>query len=195
MLKELIERFADRTELPIEVEEIAQAIIELGVQDEIHFVDVDADPSKIHGAFVRFTYRPQMYGDPVFVTHIPYNKNEPLEQQRVVCAKELIHIFDDNIEETDTEDEVPEFLDKLLGPLTTDDFGVADYMAAKDKFALYQCLPLLFPRAALQVARAAIENKDRTLEEIAEWAKLPRNIVDFMLKPEWEELNGKLTDV
>lgn len=192
MLKNLIELFEDRVELPIEVQEIADAIIQLGVQDEIHFVDVDAEPSKIHGAFARFRYNNGVYAEPIWVTHIPYNRNESLEQQRVVCCKEMMHIFDSELEKTDTEAEVPDFLDKLIGPLSTDDFGLADYMAAKDKFALYQCLPLLFPKAALHIAREAIEAGTKSPEEVAEWAKLPKSLVNLMLNTDWDDLNDVL---
>lgn len=192
MLKELIKQFEGRTQLPIEVEEIAQAIIDRGFQDEIHFVDVDADPASIHGAFARFTYHKQMYGEPVLVTHIPYNARDPLELQRVVCCKEMMHIFDSDLERTDKEGEIPEFLDKLLGPLTTDDLGLADYMAAKDKVAVYMCFPLLLPKAALQVARQAVKDGLKTHEEIADWAKVPLNVVKLMLEDDWETVNGAL---
>ncbi|MEZ5752286.1 MAG: hypothetical protein R3D60_10075 [Paracoccaceae bacterium] len=192
MLKELVQQFENCLELPIEVEDIAAAIIRLGVADEIHFVPVAADPATIHGAFVRFRYHPVPYGDPVWVTHIPYNSADPLDLQRVVCCKEMMHIFDSDLERTDTRTEVPEFMDKLLGPLTTEDFGLADYMASKDKLAVYMCLPLLFPKAALQVAREAVKDRSRTPEEIAEWAKLPLRLVNLMIQEDWDTINGLL---
>lgn len=192
MLRKLVEQFEDRTELPIEVSEISRAIIDLGCQDEIHFVAVDAEPAHIHGAFARFTYHRAAYGEPIWVTHIPYNARDSLEQQRVVCCKEMVHIFDTDLELTDTKEEVPDFLDKLLGPMTTDDFGLADFMAAKDKVALYQCLPLLFPKAALRIAREEVEAGRKTPEEVADWAKMPVNLVRLMLNKAWDTINGAL---
>jgi hypothetical protein len=195
MLNSVIQRFAMRVELPIEVSEIAAAIIEEGVQDEIHFVPVEADRSQIHGAFARFRYRPRVYADPIWVTHIPYNSNDSLPWQRVTCCKELVHIFDREIECTDTEEEVPEFIEKLLGPLSTEDYGIADLMAGKDKLALYQCLPLLLPRAALLVAREAVQSGRKTVEEVAEWAQMPVGLVRMMLGEQWEVLNGAIGGV
>ena len=192
MLKELIERFEQRTELPIEVEEIASAIVELNLQDHLFFFDVSADPSKIRGAFYQFRYRPGVYADPLLISLIPYNSNDSLDWQRVICCKEMMHIFDSDLERTDTKEEVPEFLDKLLGPLSTDDFGLADFMAAKDKIAVYQCLPLLLPRAALQAGRQAVSAGHLTAEEIAEKAVMPVNLVRLMLEEEWDRLNGIL---
>jgi len=173
-------------------EEIAAAISDLGFQDEVYFYDVEADRASIRGAFYQFKYRPGVYADPQLVTLVPYNSNDSLEWQRVVCCKEMMHIFDSELERTDTEDEVPEFMDKLLGPLSTDDFGVADFMAAKDKVALYQCLPLLLPKAALQIARKAVNDKRATPEQVAEWANIPVKLVLLMLEPEWDSINGAL---
>jgi len=193
MLAELIEKFADRVELPIDVQEVADAITDLGFQDEVRFYDVKADSSKIRGVFDQFTYRPGVYAEPVLVTLIPYNSNDPVEWQRVVCCKEMMHIFDSDLERTDTPDEIPDFLDKLLGPLSTDDFGLADFMAARDKVAMYQCLPLLMPKAALEVARSAVDSGQKSASEVAEWAKLPERLVRFMLLKEWDTINGALT--
>lgn len=194
MLKELIKRLEDRTELPIEVEEVVAILVELGCKDEIRFYDVAADPTKIHGAFDQFIYHPGVYADPQFVALIPYNSSDPTEWQRLVCCKEMMHLFDSELERTDSVDEVPSFLDKLLGPMSTEDFGLADFMAIKDKVATYQCLPLLMPRAALQAARQAVESGQKTPQEIADWAKIPLLFVNLMLAEHWETLNGALHD-
>jgi hypothetical protein len=103
-----------------------------------------------------------------------------------------MHLFDRDIERTDKEDEVPSFLDKLLGPLSTDDFGLADLMAVKDKIATYQCLPLLMPKAALSIARRAVAEEKKTPQEVANWAKLPLPFVELMLDEQWETINGAL---
>jgi hypothetical protein len=70
------------------------------------------------------------------------------EWQRLVCAKELIHVMDGNAEKTNTSDELQGLIDKIIGPLSTEDFGLADLMAAKDKLAIYQALGVIFPDAA-----------------------------------------------
>ena len=190
MLRELIKYFEDRTELPVEVEDIAAAIIKLGFQDNIHFFDISADLSRIRGTFYQFWYRPGVYADPLMITLVPYNKNDSLEWQRIVCCKEMMHIFDSDLERTDTKEEVPEFLDKILGPLSTDDYGVADFMAAKDKVAMYQCLPLLLPSAAIQIARQAVADEILTIEDVARKASMPASLVGIMLEKEWDTLNG-----
>lgn len=192
MLNRLIEKFETRVDLPIDLEEISKAITELGFSDEIKFQGVDADSTQLRGAFYQYHYHRAMYAEPTWVTCIFYNQEEPVEMQRVICCKELMHIFDSKMERTDTMEEIPRFIDKLLGPLAADEYGQADYQAAKDKVALYQCLPLLFPKAALQEARQAVQKGRKTPEEIAKWAAIPLNIAEFMLDENWDNLNNSL---
>ena len=195
MLRELIDRFSGVTELPVEVDEIAKCITDMGVQDEIYLFPTDTDTEKIRGAHHRFTYHKSVYGDPQFVTHIVYSKNDALELQRVIAVKEMIHIFDDELAKTNTGDEVSHLLDKLVGPLSSEDYGLADLQATKDRLALYQSLPLLMPRAALDEARQAVRNESKTPDDIAEWSCMPVELVRLMLSDEWVSINGALDDL
>lgn len=193
MLKKIIGNLKERTALPIQVEEIAQAIVAEGLQDTIYFKSIEGeDPAQIHGAFWRYTRRPNVYADPEFIALIPYNAADTIEWQRVTCCKEMVHLFDSDMERTDKADEVVALLDRLLGRMSTDDFSVADLMAGKDKLALYHCLPLLLPKAALLIARADIEAGRRTVEQVAKAAGMPIGLVRMMLNPEWDTLNGHL---
>jgi hypothetical protein len=83
-------------------------------------------------------------------------------------------------------------LDRLLGRMSTDDFGVVDLMAGKDKLALYYSLPLLLPKAALDIARADVSDGRKTAEDIALEAGMPLGLVRLMLNSEWDTLNGHL---
>lgn len=192
MLNRLIEKFENRVDLPIELEEISKAITELGFSDEIVFQGVAADSAQLRGAFFKYYYHRAMYAEPTWVTCIFYNEEEPAEMQRVICCKELMHIFDSKMERTDAKEEIARFIDKILGPLSADEYGQADFQAAKDKVALYQCLPLLFPKAALQAARQAVQAGRKTPEEIAKLASIPLNIAEFMLDENWDNINNSI---
>jgi len=195
MLQELIHHFEAEVELPIEVEEISIKINSMGIQDEIYFFPVDIDPTEIRGAYCQFRIRPALYGEPKWVTHIAYSQHLDIEWQRVICAKELVHIFDPGVAKTNTEEEVSQLLDKLVGPLSSEDYGFADLQAAKDRLALYQCLPLLLPKAYLDIARKAVEAGHKTPEDIAAEAVIPLRFVILMLSDEWETLNGALAEL
>jgi hypothetical protein len=194
MLKKIVESLKDRTALPVEVEEISAAIIREGCQDTIYFKGIDEeDPAQIHGAFWQYVRRPGVYADPEFVALIPYNNRDTVAWQRVTCCKEMVHLFDSDLERTDKSDEVVDLIGRLLSRLSTDDFGVVDLMASKDKLALYYCLPLLLPKAALLVARDAVKAGTLTVKKVAEDACMPIGLVRLMLNEEWDTLNGHLT--
>lgn len=194
MLKKLIDDNEDRRELPVEVSELVDAITAEGWEDVIYLKPVEADISEIHGAFWRYTRSPGVYCAPEMVALIPYNANDSIEWQRVTCAKELMHLFDTVLERTDQDDEVWALINRLLGRFSSDDVGLADLMAGKDKLALYMCLPLLLPRAALLEAREAIESGQLTVQDVAEEAVLPVGLVELMLDPEWDTFNGALLE-
>ena len=193
MLKTIIASLKDRIDLPIQVEEIAAAGVASGCTDIVYFKGVDGeDPAQIHGAFWHYTRRPNLYAEPDYIALIPFNLNDSLPWQRVTCCKEMVHIFDSELERTDRPDEVVDLLDRLLGRMSTDDFGVVDLMASKDKLALYYSLPLLMPKAALEAARRDIAEKRKTPADVAAQAGMPLGLTLLMLNSEWDTLNGQL---
>ena len=100
--------------------------------------------------------------------------------------------MDARVEKTKTPEEVEGLLEKLLGPLSTEDFGLADFMAAKDKFALYQCLPILFPEAARARAAEKLKAGEKTIEQIADWALLPVPLARLVMTDGWPAMRRQL---
>lgn len=193
-LRKLVDKIAAVDQLPVEIEDVRDELIRLGFQDKIIFSDEDMDPAKLRGILYKFIQRPAVYGDPEMVSMIVYSSRLSIDWQRVVSGKELVHIMDKPSESAKTEEEVQAFLDKLLGPLSTEDFGLADLMAATDKLAVYQCLPLLFPQAARDQAVALFKSGEKTLPQIADWAVLPPNFIELMLGDGWPSLCDLLID-
>jgi len=192
MLSDLIEYFSRMHELPIKIEDIASQINAMGIQDEIYIFQADTNPTKVRGGFHQFTYSKGVYADPQRVTHIVCSKNVPLEWRRVICAKELVHIFDTTAARTSTKEEASQLLDRLVGPLSSEDYGLVDLQAAQDRLALYQSLPLLMPNAALSVARDSVARNLKTIEDVSRWACMPIEFVRLMLSDEWKDVNGVL---
>lgn len=193
-MKKLVAEFSEQTGVPIEIGDIAAKLIEQGYQDEIYFHPVDSNPEVVRGVFYQFRYSPGVYVEPVWVTHISYSANLPVEWQRVICAKELVHIFDHQTAKTNTGVEVSQLLDKLVGPLSTEDYSLADLQAATDRVALYQCLPLLLPRSVLEIGRASMRAGHLDIEEFSAELCMPVALVRLMLSDEWDGVNGELYD-
>ena len=116
MLRRLVERFQDRTELPIEIEEIRDVLIELGVQDKIIFSPEQLDTGILTGAYYQWCEHAAAYGEPILTTLIVFPANEDLAWQRAICAKELVHVCDKQIVKTQTPEMVEELAQKVVGP-------------------------------------------------------------------------------
>jgi hypothetical protein len=192
MIKDLVEEFAGRSELPIEVHEITTVVREKHYQDELFLKPVDAQSGALLGMFHQYNRSVAVYAEPVLVTEILYNKNVSVEWQRVVCCKELVHLSDKLTERVSKLDEVDRLVEKLLGPLSSEDYGFTDLVAAKDKLALYQCLPLLFPYTSVIIGREALSTGRKTLDEIADWAQVPVDLIKFMLDEGWDRISQEL---
>jgi hypothetical protein len=188
MFSKLYQEFAGKTALEIDIKDVADFLVKCGCQDSIIFVPEQMDPGEIRGLYVQYTTHPGVYTAPELVTLVIYPGNAPVDMQRVVCCKELIHVCDGNAAKTNSPEEVDALVEKLLGPLSTEDYGLADLMASVDKIAFYQALAILFPEAARAVALQRIADKAATPEDIAAWAGLPLSMVNLVLSDQWGEV-------
>jgi hypothetical protein len=184
----LLDYLSETRELPVEIKELISVLVDAGIQDEIYLRPVNTDPGSLRGAIRQFRKHQGVYGEALWVTHIVYSQNSPLEWQRITCAKEIVHLFDKDIEKTDTIEEVMGLIDKLVGPLTTETFGVVDIQATVDRFAVYKCLPLLLPKAALSDAKLSVSRGELSIQEVAEAACMPSELVSIMISDEWDKV-------
>lgn len=193
MLKKLAAHFENREQLPIELPEIRTAILSFGVQDSIVFSGEDMDPGRCRGAFYQYTNRSGIYGDLQLNTLIVYSKKLDITWQRMICCKEVIHVLDHAAAKTKDATAVVALAEKVLGPLSSETYGLADLMAASDRIALYQALAVIFPMAAWQVAMAKFRAGKKTAIEIAEWACLPADLIEHVvLQDGWPRLRDEL---
>ncbi|SMX29396.1 hypothetical protein TRP8649_03530 [Pelagimonas phthalicica] len=195
MLRALIEKFQDCVMLPIEIDEIRDAIIELGVQDKIIFSGEDLDTGVLKGAFYQWYESSGMYAESTWTTLIVYPDGEPIEMQRVICAKELIHICDKAIARTHTPELIDKLAKKVLGPFESPDTSSADLMATIDKLAQYQGLDLLLPKAAREIARDKISKGLLTPSDVAEAAVMPLSQTLLVLDESWEDISSFLCTI
>jgi hypothetical protein len=191
----LVNHFAEFHEVPIEVSpDVRNVMVDvLRVQDEIIFCKEDMSPDELRGAYYQYTKRDGVYGEPKFCSVIVYCSSMSLDWQRMICCKELVHVLDKKIEKTDTKEEG--LATRLLGPLSTEDFGIVDIMASKDRWALYVALGVLFPKAARDNAKAAIASGAESIETVAEKAVLPRTLIGLALRDEWDGILEEVTSL
>lgn len=193
----LFEMFDEIETLPVQVSEIRDALIRHGFQDVIIFQDADLDPNVIKGLFFKYVESSGVYGDPVFVAKILYPREADLATQRLICAKELIHLCDPSYLQVNTPEKVNKLAEALLGPMEVgvDESMFAEILAKTDAIAEYQCLDLLFPKAARRRQRSLLESGQTTKEEIAALADIPERYISLALNNGWEEVSEGLRAV
>lgn len=195
MFKKLLAAIEGRDDQPIEIEGIAAELVNLGCQDEFIFSPQNTDPGVLRGIYYQYIKHNQAYGQPILVTLIVYSQNVSLEWQRMISCKELIHVCDSAAAKTDTRAEVDSLLEKLLGPLSTEDYGLADFQTSVDRLALYQALGLLFPLGARAQALKQIKDGNATVDEIVTWAVVPKPLILMALTDEWPGVFEALADI
>src|SRR5262249_7501943 len=90
-LLKLIREFSTRTGLPVEIDHIVDYLRSCGLKDEVYFWDVDMNTTVLRGTIVHWEYLRE--GWIYKVADIYTAKSLSLEEQRLVQAKELLHIL------------------------------------------------------------------------------------------------------
>ncbi|TDL88021.1 hypothetical protein [Meridianimarinicoccus aquatilis] len=189
MFKNLQAKFDGRTELPIEIQEICDALVEMGYQDDIRVVGEEMDLDQLLGTYVQFT-EPSggTYSEPRLVSLIIYPTNIDLASRRIVCAKELVHVCDANVAQTNNANDIMELAMVLAGQASIGDEPRMTMKVAADILAQQKGLMLLFPKAARVIARQKVADGQITLEDLAGKLMLPCSTVEDMLDDDWDTL-------
>lgn len=187
MLFRLVQRFASRVTLPIEVDEVIEALTSFGWQDEIRIQPVDTDPGILRGTCVQWHESPAPYAQPSLVTLITYSSKMDLEHQRLVCVKELVHACDPPALRVRNSDRLRNVLEKLVLPLQADQGSLENLINIQERIAIYQALAILFPLPAREAALDGLTTGKYSFEEIVRWACLPNSYVGVVLHDRWPE--------
>ena len=100
-----------------------------------------------------------------------------------------MHIFDEDGAMTSSPDDLAGLVDRLLAKSGgAGDFTLADFMAWRDRLALYDCLPLLLPKAARAKCVQLIADRKATRKQISDLACIPDNLCALILTDEWPEV-------
>lgn len=196
MFKNLQAKFDGRTELPIEVQDICDALMEMGYQDDIRVVEEEMDTTQLLGTYVQFTEPAGgMYSESQLVSLIVYPSNLPSEIQRIICAKELVHVCDARVSKTSNPQDIMELAQVLSGRAAIGDEPRMTMKVAADMLAQQKGLMLLFPKAARAIARQQINDNAITLDELSDLLQLPAATVEDMLQEDWEVLAEQVANV
>ncbi len=117
--------------------------------------------------------------------------------QRVICCKELMHLFDGEVSLTRTPEDVSDLVDGVLdlskalssGPLTTTNQTLLDHMA------LLMALAVLFPHEIRDDFIAAHDSGRMSVGDIAEEFDIPASCIPTLLNKAWDATRAILLKV
>jgi hypothetical protein len=187
-IKKLIDFFSTFSIFPVELNDVRDQIVEeYKVSDEIEFLTVDVDMAALRGLHYRYQKKDAV-GKIATHSLIIVNKNLPIEEQRVVGCKEMIHILDEKMFRTSTPDAVALLASRLLTTPVAADFGAADLAVIKDQWAEYQALAVLFPEEARDELTTLYNAGKISLAEVSSRLVLPQDKVAFVMTTDWPKL-------
>ena len=187
-VRKIIEAFAVRTTLPISPNDVKAIAIDLGMRDRITFVGVDLNPAHLLGMFYSYFEATGVYSVPDVCAYIYYERRQPTSWQRLVCCKEMLHMFDHQSQKTAKRDEVEKLIVDMargLGGFDAETFGLHGLI---DQITIMRALAILFPIEAREVLLPKLKSNDITLEEISAIADLPLPFVNIVMGEKWPEI-------
>jgi hypothetical protein len=187
-INRLVEFFSTFTRLPVYAEDVRDQLVDMGIQDEILLREMDVPPEKLLGMFVRFKRRGALYGHEVSQSSVVfYNKNVDAMTQNLICIKELMHVFDDQIKAaTHTREEFGQLLEDLFAnkePILP--FG-GNFGSLIDNLAILLAVAILFPQEIRDDFIRAHQQGRMTHDNIGNECGLPVGLVPMLLSQKWE---------
>ena len=185
----LIEFFSTFRKLPVQIDDVRDQIVHLGIQDEIVFrPDPEMNQDILHGVFYRYRKYNGVYQLAKNCTLIVYNANLTQDWQRLVCCKELMHLCDPPTFRTDTPDHVVGLAKHLLEAQIHSIPRRTDLMALKDRLAVYEALAILLPEEARDELKPYYDRGQLTIDQIAQFACLPQEMVGLVMHDGWTDV-------
>lgn len=165
--------------MPIRVDAVRAWIIDAGLQDEIVFVPSDIDTTKLLGVIHQFTYRKTPYGDPIRASDIYFAKALNVCWFRLVCCKELMHIFDAENQRAGSRQLAAQLTFDIVIPPAPD--ARMSPQVLSDWLAIVKALIVLVPIDVLEALRHSYESAEKkTTYDIALFLRIPEAYIAYL---------------
>ena len=179
----IVEFFSTYTCLPVLIDDVIEQTKEMtGIRD-IELVDVDMPTSTLRG-MVRVAYSMAPYASGELTSWI-YLSNEIQDprMRRLVCCKEILHLFDDDAHMARSREQVDALVNDIVMPGGEETFSSPTTMS--DRTGMGYALLVLLPRAALDILREEHRKGRLSENEIADLAMIPVAWVRLALSEPW----------
>lgn len=185
----LIEFFSTFTKLPVYIEDICGQMVDMGIQDEIVLIPMDAPPQILLGMMVRYR-ESGAYTSPKNCALIFYNVNVGRDEQRLICCKELIHLFDTDHALTCTSEDFLTLVEGVIDLEQALSTGTiqTNAQAFVDHAATLMALAVLFPHEIRDDIIAAHDAGRMSIGDIADEFDIPADHIPMLLSKTWDAI-------
>lgn len=184
----VLERLGAPDRIPVHVDEILSAVRAHTPHDEISIYFVpDIDEGKVRGFCRQYTISSGVYGDSTLHSDVVIANDQSLEWQRLVAAKELIHVLEGNGSRVSTNAELDKFLSIMAAPIDVAAVSMTTIGVATDLTGVIPALALLVPQRFREKFREDFRIGKITEKEIAQICAIPDEYVDFLMGDLFEE--------
>jgi len=183
----VLDHFAAFTRLPIKINDIADFILERGFVNRITFHGLDESPDICAGLMIKRRDRiPYAIGD---VADIAFSVRMPVPVQRLVLAKELIHVCEVDGICAATKAQVGKLVEEIGIPLTAlIEIAKLSKQLVTDHSGLLLSIAMLIPRDARVILKRLLDQGVMGLPEIAALARVPESFAGLAMKDGWENV-------
>jgi len=187
-IKRILAHFSAQTQIPVEIEAVANQVKAHGTLDTIVFLGVDVNEKRMKGAFFEYSRSPGVYAQPEFFAEIYYVSTMSLEWQRLVCCKELLHLLDKEPAKSGDEGQISDLISSLCSGdrLHTED----DIQTFADRLMVYYAMAILLPYAVRERLLPDFRSGKISAETIAVWAKIPSVVVSIVMSDKWPAVHS-----
>jgi hypothetical protein len=194
LIQKLFDYFDCYSVLHIDVNDVRDQLVSMGVQDEIKFHFVKIDSSKIRGLLHRYTKHSAPYSEPILCSDIIISGQMAGEEEawsRLVAVKELLHIADCANVTAQSEEAVNNLFEQFsLPPELRDSNSERKEVGASflnDRVRIYCALAILIPKTCREALRLLYPHR-LSEREIAEIAKVPLRYIPGVIDESFESL-------
>jgi len=180
----ILDHFSRHTRLPIKIDNVIGFILEAGFVDSIllHPVE-DDDPAETPGVLLRRKRKvPYAVGH---MADIAYPARLPPYWQRLICAKELLHLESDEGQWVRTKETVSRLITGIVLPMSAAiELAKINVEVGIDHSGILLALALLFPRDARDELRPLYDTV-LSDEQISALAEIPSQFIPLIMSDAW----------
>jgi len=194
----LLGMFSLAQSLPVEVDTIADFILEKGFVSRIIFHRSLRHHDAICGQLIHEKYSVPYAVDGDEVAHIVVSDDLEDDEARLIAAKELAHISDSFGATAKTEAVVDKMMQDLVIPAEaqTEMASLGIGLEAKaDQIGIFTALALLIPYESREEILPYLKSGSITLKQVAELFQIPVAWTMIVMGPNWDAIFLKLCSI